>query len=68
MLEDVIDVARVGLQVAAELSEQRLDAVAAVVLDLREQDRVAIDHRREEVPFVQPGGTPRLYVGRSVRP
>jgi hypothetical protein len=51
VLEDVVHVACVGLQIAAEAAEQVLYERAGVRLGICEQDRVAVDDGGEEVPL-----------------
>jgi hypothetical protein len=53
VLEDVVDIARVGLEVAAEAVEQLLNELAGVMLGVREQDRVVVDDRGEEMALLQ---------------
>jgi hypothetical protein len=51
-IEDVINIARIGLQEAMEVSEELLHGLATMALDILKQNRITVDHRGEEVALL----------------
>jgi len=63
-LEDVVDAARVSLEIAAKAAEHAQNDLAGMLLDIHEQDRVAVDDGGEKVALLACLRTAVLGLGR----